>query len=85
MAGETEIAAEVVSEQTATAPQLKPIHIIVMVITLLHAVAIGVWFMVFLAGTKGSSRDRPQPPPRPDAAAPTAAASAEPEESKKTQ
>lgn len=37
--------------------EIKPIHIIVMVITLLHAVAIAIWMIVFLFGAKGSSLD----------------------------
>lgn len=33
--------------------ELKTIHIVVMVITLLHAVAIAIWVLVFLASSKG--------------------------------
>lgn len=31
---------------------LKPVHILVMVITLLHAIAIAVWSLVFLSSSK---------------------------------
>lgn len=37
-----------------TEPDLKPIHIAVMIITLLHAVAIAVWAVVFLSSTKST-------------------------------
>lgn len=46
--------AQVVSNNSEF-PELKPIHIVVMIITLLHAVAIGVWFLVFIAGSKGKA------------------------------
>lgn len=43
------------AQSEAQGPQLKLIHIIVMVITLLHAVAVGVWFLVFIVSSKGKS------------------------------
>lgn len=52
--GAAAAAEEIVVEAASTAMQLKPIHIIVMVITLLHAVAIGMWFLVYMGGTKGT-------------------------------
>lgn len=33
--------------------QLKPIHIIVIIITVLHALAIALWVILFLPGEKG--------------------------------
>lgn len=40
------------SEKVQNMEQLKPIHIVVMVLTLLHAIAIAVWSFVFLTGSK---------------------------------
>lgn len=39
---------------TGSVDELKPIHIIVMVLTLLHAIAIAVWSLVFLSDSKST-------------------------------
>lgn len=44
--------ASTMSEKVQNMEQLKPIHIVVMVLTLLHAIAIAVWSFVFLTGSK---------------------------------
>lgn len=44
--------AATMSEKVQNMEQLKPIHIVVMVLTLLHAIAIAVWSFVFLTGSK---------------------------------
>lgn len=52
--GIAQAAKDVTLEATTSEMELKPIHLIVMVITLLHAVGIGLWFLVYLGGAKGT-------------------------------
>lgn len=52
--GIAQAAKDVSLEATTSEMELKPIHLIVMVITLLHAVCIGLWFLVYLGGAKGT-------------------------------
>lgn len=48
-----DIASEHTSVKTQTTElQLKPIHIVVIIITILHALAIAVWVILFLPGDK---------------------------------